>query len=395
MSRSLPLVTVADRRARLGRRHRLAPGTGADRLAGAADAVVALHATDAATVFLSARARLDPTRADASPAGIERALYEEVEVVRALCMRRTLFAFSTEFAPFVDSSTGRRIAAKERAGLLKHLAEDGAGMDAAWLAEVTEATLAALDAGGPSTGGALSAALPELRRKFTYDRGKKWETTTGVASRVLRVLAAEGRIRRDRPVGSWVSSQFRWTRAEPWPELPEAGARAELARRWLYAYGPASERDLAWWTGWTLTQVRAALAAVDAEEVRLDDGSTALVLPGDTGPETTPEPWAALLPALDPSAMGWADRSFHLDPAHRPALFDRAGNIGPTVWWNGAVVGGWAQRADGTVVWRALADLDTRARAAVDREAERLGDWLGPVRVTPRFRTPLERELTA
>ncbi|WP_436770612.1 DNA glycosylase AlkZ-like family protein [Yinghuangia sp. YIM S09857] len=34
----------------------------------------------------------------------------------------------------------------------------------------------------------------------------------------------------------------------------------------------------------------------------------------------------------------------------RPArhqLYDSAGNDGPTVWWNGEVVGAWAQRADG------------------------------------------------
>jgi len=31
----------------------------------------------------------------------------------------------------------------------------------------------------------------------------------------------------------------------------------------------------------------------------------------------------------------------------------------------------------------------------VETAAERLGGWIGEVRVTPRFRTPLERELTA
>ncbi|WP_420717983.1 DNA glycosylase AlkZ-like family protein [Streptomyces sp. H34-S4] len=54
--------------------------------------------------------------------------------------------------------------------------------------------------------------------------------------------------------------------------------------------------------------------------------------------------------------MRWAGRTggFHLDLAHRPALFDYAGNIGPTVWWNGQIIGGWAQRADGEMVHRLL-----------------------------------------
>ncbi|MCX5196286.1 winged helix DNA-binding domain-containing protein [Streptomyces sp. NBC_00249] len=391
MSPRLRLVTTAERRHRLGRRHLLAPSARTTTPGLAADAVVALHATDAATVYLSARARLR----EGGPAEIERALYEEVGLVRMLSMRNTLFAVSIELAPYVDASCARGIAAKERRTLLKHLEQDGQGLDADWLARAETAALDALDAHGPSTGSQLSAAVPALRQKITIARGKKYETETGVATRVIRLLAADGRIRRDRPRGSWTSSQYRWVHTRPWPHLPAAEARAEIARRWLHAYGPATEADLKWWTGWTLTDVREALTAVGPEQVRLEDGTTALVGPGDTAPEPAPEPWAALLPALDPSAMGWADRTFHLDPAHRAALFDYSGNIGPTVWWNGEIVGGWAQRADGEIVWRLLGSPGGDAEKAVTAEAPRLADWVGGARVTPRFRTPLERELTA
>lgn len=131
------------------------------------------------------------------------------------------------------------------------------------------------------------------------------------------------------------------------------------------------------------------------DQVRLEDGSTALVSPGDTGPEPAPEPWAALLPGLDPTGMGWADRGFHLDPAHRSALFDYAGNIGPTAWWNGEIVGGWAQRSDGEIVWRLLGSPGRAAEQVITAEAARLAAWVGEARITPRFRTPLERELVA
>jgi hypothetical protein len=100
-----------------------------------------------------------------------------------------------------------------------------------------------------------------------------------------------------------------------------------------------------------------------------------------------------LLPALDPSVMGWQARGWFLG-AHREALFDTNGNAGPTVWWGGRVVGGWAQRRDGEVVLRILEDVGAEAAAAIAAEAARLQDWIGPVRVTPRFRTPLERALT-
>jgi hypothetical protein len=91
--------------------------------------------------------------------------------------------------------------------------------------------------------------------------------------------------------------------------------------------------------------------------------------------------------------MGWKERSWYLG-AHRAALFDRSGHIGPTIWCDGRIVGGWAQsRTDGEVVVRLLEDVGSEAGRAVAEEAARLRAWLGDVRVTPRFRTPLEREL--
>jgi hypothetical protein len=56
-------------------------------------------------------------------------------------------------------------------------------------------------------------------------------------------------------------------------------------------------------------------------------------------------------------------------------------------------VGGWVQRLGGEVAYRVLEDVGAEGQAAIAVEAERLERWLGDVRVTPRFRTPLEREL--
>ncbi|MER5274295.1 winged helix DNA-binding domain-containing protein [Streptomyces sp. NPDC002809] len=384
-------ISDEQRRIRIGRRHLLAPSVRSDSPVAVADAVVALHATDAATVFLSACARLRVPEIDA----VEKDLYEDVSLVRLLSMRNTLFVVSAEMAPRVDASNARAVAAKERRTLLKHLTEDGNGLDDQWLAGTERAVLAVLAARGSATGSELSSAVPALRTKITVFPGKKQETVQGVASRVIRVLAAEGRIRRDRPRGSWTSSQFRWTASTPRPSQETDRAQAELALHWLRSYGPASEADLKWWTGWGLGQVRKALTTAGAEEVRLDSGATAWVAPQDYEPDPEPEPWAALLPALDPSAMGWADRGFHLPAEHRAALFDRSGNVGPTVWWNGRIVGGWALRADGEPVWRLLTDAGRDASAAIEAEASRLAGWVGEARITPRFRTPLERELTA
>ena len=177
---------------------------------------------------------------------------------------------------------------------------------------------------------------------------------------------------------------------EPVPLDPD---RTRLLGLWLQAFGPGTEADIRWWTGWTARDARAALAAVPHTAVEVESG-TGYVLANDVEPELAGDPGAALLPALDPTTMGWKEREWYLGP-HAKSLFDRNGNAGPTVWWEGRVVGGWSQRKDGEIAYRLLEDVGTDAEAAVAFEAESLADWLGDVRITPRFRTPLERELAA
>ena len=70
-------------------------------------------------------------------------------------------------------------------------------------------------------------------------------------------------------------------------------------------------------------------------------------------------------PALDPTAMGWTDRSWYLGP-HGPALFDRSGNIGPTIWADGRIVGGWAHRPTGEINYRLLEDVGRDVAAEVE-----------------------------
>jgi len=181
-------------------------------------------------------------------------------------------------------------------------------------------------------------------------------------------------------------------------DLTAADARAELARRWLLAFGPALVSDLQWWTGWTAGQVKQVLGQLEVTEVHLD-GAPGIMLAADepgAAPMRDMGPWAALLPALDPTSMGWRERGWYVGE-HAAALFDRSGNIGPTAWWDGRIVGGWAQRKDGEIAVRLLEDIGAEASAAIAAEAQRLREWIGAdpkIRITPRFRTPLERELS-
>lgn len=393
---------VGERRARLARRHHLAPSARTATAVEAARDLVGLHATDPASAFLAARARVHGFEAPE----MERALYGERTLVRMLGMRRTMFVLPSELAPVVQAACTGAIAAAERVKLVRFLQEAGVAEDAAaWLEEVEASAVRALEARGEATAAELSRDEPRLGRQIRLARGKAYEGSVSVGTRLLFLIAAEGRAVRGRPRGSWTSSQHRWSSMAAWlpggmPELPVEAARSELARRWLAAFGPAPVADLRWWTGWTAGQTRQALAGVATVEVELEGEGVGvgLALADDVGPPETPapesEPWVALLPALDPTVMGWAARGWFLGE-HGPALFDRSGNAGPTVWSDGRIVGGWAHRKDGEVAFRLLQDVRAEAALAVKEEAEALATWLGPVRVTPRFRTPLERELSA
>jgi hypothetical protein len=91
--------------------------------------------------------------------------------------------------------------------------------------------------------------------------------------------------------------------------------------------------------------------------------------------------------------MGWKARDWYLDPEHVPALFDHSGNIGPTVWVDGRIVGGWGQGPDAVVAYRLLTDVGREARSAIAAEAAALTAWMDGVVVTPRFPTPIDKEL--
>ena len=118
-TRAMRRFEVAERRARLVRRHRLSPAIRAHDVLDAVRSVVALHSTDPVTVFLSAWARTSGFR----PVDLERALYDERTLVRMLGMRRTLFVVPRELVGVVDAACARAVAAQERRKLERFVAE--------------------------------------------------------------------------------------------------------------------------------------------------------------------------------------------------------------------------------------------------------------------------------
>jgi Winged helix DNA-binding domain len=235
---------MEERRARLAVRHHLAPGRRAGTIVEAARDIVCLHATDPSTVYLSAWARAPDLTIEA----VDRVLYEDRLLVRMLAMRRTMFVVPVEDAPILHAAASLAIARAERKRNEDLVVLLGVDDPAAWLREAENAARAALERRGEATARELAEDVPALRQKVRVNVGKRYEGEIGMSSRVLLLLALEGKVVRGRPRGTWLSSQYRWAPMTQWigrslPELPAADAQAEVVRRWLARFGPGTEAD--------------------------------------------------------------------------------------------------------------------------------------------------------
>jgi hypothetical protein len=313
-------------------------------------------------------------------------------------MRRTMFVVSRDLAAVMDEACTKALAPAQRTRLVRMLEDQGIadpGKGGRWLSRVAAQTHDALVARGEATARELTKDVPELGAKLSFGEGKSWGGTMGVSTRVLFLLAAEGRILRARPLGTWTSGQYRWAPTERWLGAPldridHAAACADLLQRYLRAFGPATATDIRWWTGWTADSRRRPSVGRRVE-VELDEG-TGYVLPDDLESVIEGGAWVALLPSLDPTVMGWKERAWFLGE-HGAELFDRNGNAGPSVWANGRVIGGWTQHDGGDVVVELLEDVGAETRRQVEAERERLRIWLGDVRIN--WFPPLARRLAS
>ena len=166
-------IDVSERRARLVRRHRLSPEHRADDVVEAARSLICLHATDPASVFLSAWARVDGM----SRADLEKALYVDRTMVKHLAMRRTLFVFPRETLPAAQAGASNRVAAAERRRLIADVEKHGLFADgASWLGEACAAVMDALRDGREASSTELREEIPLLEGSYAYGVGSAGRT---------------------------------------------------------------------------------------------------------------------------------------------------------------------------------------------------------------------------
>lgn len=189
-----------------------------------------------------------------------------------------------------------------------------------------------------------------------------------------------------------------WLGEDSFPE--EAAALEYLARHYLAAFGPATAADMAAWSGLAIARLRPAVAAIDAagDLRRYSDerGRELHDLVGAPIPAGDVDAPARLLPMWDSVLLAYADRSRMIGEEHRKLVTARNGDTLPTFLVNGRVAGLWWAEPEGDtsrIVLEPFVRLGREDRRAVEREGERLAEFVGPIEpaVYRRYRTTRAR----
>jgi DNA glycosylase AlkZ-like len=160
-----------------------------------------------------------------------------------------------------------------------------------------------------------------------------------------------------------------WVPAAPVPDAQ--AALAELTRRYLAAFGPASTADLAAWSGLPAGTARRGFALLDKEIVAVSEDR--YVLAADPAPPGDRPPGVRLVGAFDTYLLGYRDRAAMLEPRFTKRIQAGGGIIHPAVLVDGRVAGTWRLRRAEVHV-EPFEPVDPTALA---EEAADLGRFLG------------------
>lgn len=317
-------------------------------------------------------------RAECKVADVRAALWTDRTLVKTWLMRGTLHLARADDLPVFTAAMSRRWITPSKAWL-KYF-------------RVTEAEVWAL---ADEIGAALSDQ-PVTREELiaTVAGGRSPRVREALKSGwggMLKPAARNGRLcfgpNRGQSV-TFVSPQ-RWLGR--WRTVDPDEAVAEMARRYLGVYGPATQTDFArWWGAWPGVG-KAAWSALGEEVVPVSvAGARMELLASDLAAVrgSAASDSVQLLPQFDPYLLGHARRDHLLDRAHASKVSRTAGWISAVVLVAGAVVGTWTHANSGKgmrLTVTAFEPLREKVKRVVRRRGEELGDALGAKSVEVLF----------
>jgi Winged helix DNA-binding domain len=309
----------------------------------ALERVAGIQAQYAPSMYVGVWSRLAGFERGALTAALERR-----EVVQATLLRSTIHLVSAaDFWPFALATRRAR--------------------RAIWLKSVAD---------GPSAA-AMAGAAGTLRRRLERDGVlRRTEIEELLGKPRARAVGLWLDLVRAPPSGTWERRRADlYALADAWlgpPDMTVRAATERLVRRYLAGFGPASAKDVASFTGLSLTTLKPVLAALELDRHRSEDGEELLDLPGCPLPDPeTPAP-PRFLPTWDATLLVHARRTGLLPEEHRPKLFHiKTPHSFPSFLVDGSVAGRW-RHARGRIELEPFGRLDAATRRALAEEAERL-----------------------
>ncbi len=295
--------------------------------------------------------------AAATEASVEAALADGA-VLRTHGFRGTWQYVARDDARWMLQLSGERVIAAQ-ARRWRHL-----GLDARTLARAGDWIARALAGGGQATREEVAAVL--ARRGVDVSGGRLMHILAFVE---LRGILCSGARR------TWALLDERAPAARA---LTRDEALAVLARRYFQSRGPATARDLAWWSGLPLGDVRAAIAlAGEALERVTVDGQEHWLAPDRAARARA---GVHLLPAFDECLVAYQDRRAFLDARHLRAINAGGGMLRPALLVDGRVAGTWRRTLGAralSVAVRPFRRLTGEERAALAAAVARYAAFLG------------------
>jgi hypothetical protein len=265
-------------------------------------------------------------------ADIARARTEQRSLLRTWVMRTTVHLIPTEdagwwlpiFEPGIEKWSRRRLSQL--------------GMSAGQENKALRVIAKALADEGPMT-------RPEAAQRVV-EAGIKLNASTRLHVIGLAVTSGIACLGPDRGKQTCIVRREDWI-GKP-PPFNRDRALAELARRYIGAFGPATDRDFAYWSGLPLRDVRAGLESIakEIEEIRVGE-ETMLVRRGGL-PRVPAAGQVRMLGNFDTYLLGWKNRSFSVASEHATHVKEGGGGwIRPVILEDGIVIGGWRSSRKG------------------------------------------------
>jgi Winged helix DNA-binding domain len=225
-------------------------------------------------------------------------------------------------------------------------------------------TLRVLAAAGPMT---TEEALAHLEREHGL---------TGVAARRgWRYGRLAAHVVHHHETALWSSTNGRFVAIdEPDPHDPTT-ARAELIRRYLAAFGPATRRDIVAWSMMHVPEIQRALDTLELRRFRDEQGRELLDVPRAPLPDVDGPAPVRFLPKWDNVLLAFHDRTRVLPEQYRRTVIKVNGDVAQTFLVDGVVAGMWRVE-NGRVAVEPFAPLPRPVRREVEDEARRLEAFL-------------------